>query len=396
MTVRVTPREESDRPLTAKEVEILVRRRRVATLLGRCYTVGEIMELLGVSRDTVERDVKAVRIEFAEEMRDGGGVMDVWHRFQRQHLARVRELWQLVDRSKGVFEQKDGKTVTVVEPDPHIGLKALRELRAAAESEIKTAQSLGIVYKTPERRSIDLHLMDTLSSVPESEIDRLLAVPLDELPALLEQLVGPELAARTLGKPAPFPALPGVPEAEDATVEDVTAGETPSDHAGAERSPEGLDGSAAPAQVADANDPTDHADRQAVAPSVTPSPDPRPGGAPAMSWSVYYDGLEQFRKDEPKFPKQNFDAELATEVAAQEAAARAVVEAVVASGAIGGAGKDYVVALNGHANPGHEPREGWATDFINVAITQKLPQPVAAPADTQADANPSADTQAAP
>lgn len=370
MSPRVSLRSggDADRPLTAKEVLILARRRRVATLLGRCYTTGEIAELLGVSSDTAARDIKAVQVEFAREMRDSSGVLDVWHRFQRQHLARIRELWALVDRAKGVTEERDGKQVQVIEPAPQLGLKALRELRACADDEIKTAQSLGIVYKAPERRSIDLHLMDQLSTVPEADLDRLLAVPLDELPALLEAMVGPELAARVLGSPAPFAALAAVADAEEVSVEDVVVDvpgevhvDVPAD--GAARSPDGLDGQPSDAQVVSAKD--------------VPSSYPRLGGAPAMSWSTHYNGLEQFRKDEPAYPAQNFDPALEVEFTEQLKAARGVVEALVASGAIGGAGKDYRISLSGHANPGHEPRAGYANDCVTVSITQAAPAVVA-------------------
>lgn len=46
--------------------------------------------------------------------------------------------------------------------------------------------------------------------------------------------------------------------------------------------------------------------------------------------------------------------------------------AIVGSGAAGAPGKKYIVALSGHANPGHEPRPGWATDTIGVTVTQAM------------------------
>ena len=56
-------------------------------------------------------------------------------------------------------------------------------------------------------------------------------------------------------------------------------------------------------------------------------------------------------------PKEQFD--LAVEVA----------RTIIASGAVG-QGKSFRVNLSGHANPGHEPQEGWATDAMTVSVFQ--------------------------
>jgi hypothetical protein len=48
--------------------------------------------------------------------------------------------------------------------------------------------------------------------------------------------------------------------------------------------------------------------------------------------------------------------------------ARAAAHDILASGAVGHGA--CMVMLAGHANPGHEPRPGWAHDAITVAITQ--------------------------
>lgn len=44
---------------------------------------------------------------------------------------------------------------------------------------------------------------------------------------------------------------------------------------------------------------------------------------------------------------------------------------IIASGAIGGAGKEFYVNVSGHANPDHEPAEGWSNDALTVSVSQK-------------------------
>lgn len=75
--------------------------------------------------------------------------------------------------------------------------------------------------------------------------------------------------------------------------------------------------------------------------------------------------------------KADFDADVAapgssTVVDAEQlAAARNAAVAIMASGAVGGEGKDFVVSLSGHGNPGHEPTRGWANDCVTVNVSQK-------------------------
>lgn len=47
-----------------------------------------------------------------------------------------------------------------------------------------------------------------------------------------------------------------------------------------------------------------------------------------------------------------------------------VAKLIAESGVIG-KDKDYVVSLSGHANEGHEPKEGYANDYIAVSISQR-------------------------
>lgn len=44
---------------------------------------------------------------------------------------------------------------------------------------------------------------------------------------------------------------------------------------------------------------------------------------------------------------------------------------IIASGAVGGAGKEYSVTVSGHANPDHEPLAGWANDELTVRVWQR-------------------------
>lgn len=51
-------------------------------------------------------------------------------------------------------------------------------------------------------------------------------------------------------------------------------------------------------------------------------------------------------------------------------AAKWAAKAMIASGALGnpGDGRLFIVSLNGHANPDHEPVPGWANDAITVSV----------------------------
>lgn len=49
-------------------------------------------------------------------------------------------------------------------------------------------------------------------------------------------------------------------------------------------------------------------------------------------------------------------------------AALHAAQSVLASGAVGST--PVIVALSGHANPGHVKREGWANDTVTISISQ--------------------------
>lgn len=45
-------------------------------------------------------------------------------------------------------------------------------------------------------------------------------------------------------------------------------------------------------------------------------------------------------------------------------------KALIASGALG-SGATFLASLNGHANPGNRPREGWSNDYVTVNLYQR-------------------------
>lgn len=48
----------------------------------------------------------------------------------------------------------------------------------------------------------------------------------------------------------------------------------------------------------------------------------------------------------------------------------AAVQDIVKSGCLGDPEAKYFVSMTGHANPGHEPTEGWSNDSLYVSISQ--------------------------
>lgn len=59
-----------------------------------------------------------------------------------------------------------------------------------------------------------------------------------------------------------------------------------------------------------------------------------------------------------------------TPVVEQIEIASAVAKQIVASGAVGGADKEFRIGLNGHANADHEPAPGWSNDCVTVSVYQ--------------------------
>jgi hypothetical protein len=64
---------------------------------------------------------------------------------------------------------------------------------------------------------------------------------------------------------------------------------------------------------------------------------------------------------------------LTERLAASNAAKLAALTVLISDGSTGmGSVREhgYSVRMNGHVNPNHEPRDGWANDFINISINQ--------------------------
>lgn len=89
-----------------------------------------------------------------------------------------------------------------------------------------------------------------------------------------------------------------------------------------------------------------------------------------MSWNAYYSTREGFNTDTP-MSSSPAKIDLTGVVAEQWKVARNAAAGVLSSGAVGNADKEFSITLSGHANPRHEPAEGWANDCISITITQK-------------------------
>jgi hypothetical protein len=83
-----------------------------------------------------------------------------------------------------------------------------------------------------------------------------------------------------------------------------------------------------------------------------------------MSWGATYtinpDGKSEI---------ENFSVKGPDAVEAFEAASN-LADYLVEKGVVGDITKTFKVSLSGHANPDHEPKSGWANDFVQITITQ--------------------------
>lgn len=83
-----------------------------------------------------------------------------------------------------------------------------------------------------------------------------------------------------------------------------------------------------------------------------------------MSWSTRFMVID----GEIKKPVTNGTD--STEHLEQYLDALHVVDEFINYGSVGKPLGSYSVTITGHANHNHEPREGWANDFININIQQ--------------------------
>lgn len=61
---------------------------------------------------------------------------------------------------------------------------------------------------------------------------------------------------------------------------------------------------------------------------------------------------------------------LKPEVADQFDWAVASINTIIQSGSLGSPNGKYNIVISGHANPDHEPVEGWSNDHLTISISQ--------------------------
>jgi hypothetical protein len=90
-----------------------------------------------------------------------------------------------------------------------------------------------------------------------------------------------------------------------------------------------------------------------------------------MSWSAHTGPVTAGDLDEALESLEPSPQPLPPESVEQVDAAKYAAKQLVESGAVGSGGKRvFNVFLAGHANPGHEPRDGWSNDTVTVSISQ--------------------------
>lgn len=94
-----------------------------------------------------------------------------------------------------------------------------------------------------------------------------------------------------------------------------------------------------------------------------------------MSWNVVLtninpdpDEMEQAARDKYGQYKANYHdvGEVESAMDEQFEAALNMVRIALLRGVVGEG--NINVTLSGHANPGHQPREGWVNDSVNVSV----------------------------
>lgn len=61
---------------------------------------------------------------------------------------------------------------------------------------------------------------------------------------------------------------------------------------------------------------------------------------------------------------------LSAEALEQIELAKMLALAIVQDGCVGDEDQHFYVSLSGHANPEHQPTEGWANDCVSVSVSQ--------------------------
>ncbi len=148
---------DDDGRMSLPQIRVAARRQKVRTMLARRMTTREIAQTVSVSLRTVEHDIQAIKAEWTTE-HGSATAMAVAGDVHRRSMERDRELWVMYMRLGAE------KTVTGEKLD------ILRELRANQASELKALQSLGVVYRAPERLAVDMRMMAKLDQLPPGDL----------------------------------------------------------------------------------------------------------------------------------------------------------------------------------------------------------------------------------
>lgn len=92
-----------------------------------------------------------------------------------------------------------------------------------------------------------------------------------------------------------------------------------------------------------------------------------------MSWSIMLTSIphDEFVEALASKAEEYIAAtDLSEEAVSQITAARNIAGNIVTAGVVGGEARTFSVYLDGHANPDHEPAEGYANDAISIRISQ--------------------------
>lgn len=106
-----------------------------------------------------------------------------------------------------------------------------------------------------------------------------------------------------------------------------------------------------------------------------------------MSWSTFFQTTGATLENDLQEALQRMDV-TAEHVKDQVAVAFDQVRLAIRRGAVGVEDKRFSVSINGHANPGHEPADGFADETISCAVTQLKPVDMPAPANADVPSQP--------
>jgi hypothetical protein len=185
---------------TRPQVKAAIRREKTAYLLATGLSSREIGVRLGCSERTIKYDVSRIRAAAREEV-SATTVLDIAASLELSAAARLRELWDAVERSKGLeAKHKRGDPIFLV--DGRTVIAALREIRATEESRVKVLQDLGVVYKAPAKVIAELAWNAKMDEMTPSALERLAGTSTTEqFEAVLVELLGAAEAQKMLGVP---------------------------------------------------------------------------------------------------------------------------------------------------------------------------------------------------